>query len=135
MFESLCQITHEKLVNGKCPWCGHVIVDGRDVQSTVRVTITDMKERIPDPQEAAEVVKKMIPLLHALLRKGNATMRMMAATCLGEIGPDAKEALPMLSLLLQDTNRLVREAAKEAIRKITEGESTELPPSVDQTGG
>ena len=46
-------------------------------------------------------------------------MRLEAAVALGEIGPAAKTALPMLELLAEDDpSRLVRDAAAEAVRKI-----------------
>jgi hypothetical protein len=29
MFHSQCQVAHEKIVAGKCPWCGQAIFNGR----------------------------------------------------------------------------------------------------------
>jgi HEAT repeat protein len=56
----------------------------------------------------------------AKIATANAAARKILATLLGQIGPDAKEALPMLSLLLEDEDEKVRAAAREAIRKISE---------------
>jgi HEAT repeat protein len=47
-----------------------------------------------------------------------ATFRAQAALVLGEIGPDAKDAVPALRDALKDRNRGVRVAAAEALRKV-----------------
>ena len=120
MFESLCQITHETLVSGKCPWCGHVIVEGRD-------TVADLVGNVVLNQFAKLDTKEAIPILHAFLKTGNAALRMFAAVHLGEIGSDAKELLPDLNLLLEDEDEKVRAAAKEAIRKINEASGGKQP--------
>jgi hypothetical protein len=31
VFESQCKTSHEKLLAGKCPWCGQVVINGRTV--------------------------------------------------------------------------------------------------------
>jgi HEAT repeat protein len=112
-FRSLCQIAHKTLIAGKCPWCGHTIIDGQDLQVSAvdDIQITEFTEDKPDP-------KKAIPQLLVFLRHANAEVRKQAATILGQIGPDAKESLPALSLLLQDKDQLVRDAAQEAIKRI-----------------
>ena len=114
MFESLCQSVHEKLVSGKCPWCGHEIVDGRDLQSEHDFPLPKLDKL------AGLDAKEAIQVLHALLKTGNASLRTMAVIRLGQMGSDAKELLPDLTLLLEDEDEKVRAAAKEAIRKITE---------------
>jgi len=54
------------------------------------------------------------------LKQHDARSRYFGAAWLGFLGPDAKEAVPDLRCLLDDPEPLVREAAKEAIRKIEE---------------
>jgi HEAT repeat protein len=51
---------------------------------------------------------------------------MHAAESLGRIGPDAKEAVPSLLLLLKDDAEEVRNVAAAALRKIKADES---PPN------
>jgi hypothetical protein len=111
VFESLCQSVHEKLVFGKCPWCGHFIAFGSDVLETQDFKITDFREDVLDKEGA-------ISHLHACLKHTNAGLRALAAKYLGEFGPDAKDALPDLTLLLQDKEPLVRDAAAVAIKNI-----------------
>jgi hypothetical protein len=111
LFESLCQSAHEKLVFGKCPWCGHVIANGLDVLESQDCAITNMQEHVLETKEA-------ISYLCASLKHANARVRALAAKQLGEIGPDAKDTLPDLTLLLQDVDQLVRDAAEEAIKNI-----------------
>lgn len=111
MIESLCQSVHEKLIFGKCPWCGHIIAYGSDVLETQDFRITDFREDVVDTKGA-------IAHLCACLKHANAGLRALAAKYLGEFGPDAKEALPDLTLLLQDKDPLVRDAAAVAIKNI-----------------
>ena len=60
-----------------------------------------------------------IPRLRHALQRDRDIVRLEAAVALGEIGPAAKTALPMLELLAEDDpSRLVRDAAVEAVRKI-----------------
>ena len=60
-----------------------------------------------------------IPKLRHALQRDRDIVRLEAAVALGEIGPAAKTALPMLELLAEDDpSRLVRDAAAEAVRKI-----------------
>jgi hypothetical protein len=135
MFESLCQHTHEKLIAGKCPWCGRVIVNGHSMQS-----IHDFFKGADIDKRIIVDVKGAISQLHDALKMGDSYLRRLAAMLLGQIGPDAKETLPTLSLLLHDDDKIVRDAAEQAINRITTGESAgptqaEEPPSVDQPGG
>ena len=113
LFKSLCQIVHKTLIVGKCLLCGHSIIDGHDLQESAvdDFQITEFTEEELD-------AKKVIPQLLAFLQHANAEVRKTAATLLGQMGPDAKESLPALSLLLQDQNQLVRDAAQEAIKRI-----------------
>lgn len=60
-----------------------------------------------------------IPKLRHALQRDRDIVRLEAAVALGEIGPAAKTALPMLELLAEDDpSRLVRDAAADAVRKI-----------------
>ncbi len=61
---------------------------------------------------------KAIPLLRAALKDREWSIRFAAASALGRIGPAAKEALPALWPLLHDEDPIVRDAAREAIKKI-----------------
>jgi len=125
MFESLCQSAHEKLIAGKCPWCRHIIADGRDVEAAfgdivVKIKRLDETERL-DAKEVARFAKEMVPLLYTAMTKGDTTIRKIVATSLGRMGPDAKKTtLPLLSLLLHDEDEAVRYAAEEAINRINQ---------------
>jgi len=67
------------------------------------------------PDEA----KKTVPvLIQALLRHSSRRFRAKAAVLLGQLGPEAKEAIPALTQALQDQDATVREAAAEALKKI-----------------
>jgi HEAT repeat protein len=111
VFESLCHSLHKELVCGRCPWCGCFIVHGLELPSTDDLKITEMVEVRLAAIEA-------IPHPRSALKHADAGIRALAAKYLGEIGPSAKEALPDLSLLLQDTDQQVRDAAKQAIKTI-----------------
>ena len=52
------------------------------------------------------------------LKKGPATKQIAAAQELGNMGADAKQALPALESLVKDGDAKVREAAQQAIKAI-----------------
>jgi HEAT repeat protein len=114
MFEHLCQPAHAKLLYGKCPWCGHTVIEGRDSHPQVSVQIRCIKAGSIDERDA----KTIVPHLLVLFEHDNAVVRRDAAAFLGQLGPYAKEALPALSRLLQDDDQAVRHAAEEAIIRI-----------------
>ena len=123
--KSLCQLVHETLISGKCPWCGHTIVDGRDTEAAAGdFEITDFTEvtvqvtNIGKMPLSESVRQKMLEQSIVFLKHPNAAARAGAAALLGQIGPDAREALPALRLLLKDEDQQVRDAAGEAIKKI-----------------
>jgi HEAT repeat protein len=60
-------------------------------------------------------------LLEALADARTASKRLLVARALGEIGVTARAAAPRLRALLADDSREVREAAREALRKIMGG--------------
>jgi len=114
MFELQCHTAHKELLAGTCPWCGRFIVDGRDEQSRLDIGALLARENI----RALLVDKEAIPLLCPALRHADAATRRTAATLIGRIGPDAKEALPALRVLLLDEDQLVRDTAQAAINNI-----------------
>ena len=60
-----------------------------------------------------------IPKLRQALRQDRELVRLEAAVALGEIGPRAVTALPMLEMLAEeDPSRTVRAAAEEAVKRI-----------------
>jgi len=60
-----------------------------------------------------------IPKLRRALQREQELVRLEAAVALGEIGPKAATALPMLEMLAEeDPSRTVRAAAEEAVRRI-----------------
>ena len=62
--------------------------------------------------------EKEIKILIDKLKDPNASVRANASIALGNIGPDAKAALPSLTEVLQDEDKYVREGAGWAIEKI-----------------
>ena len=59
----------------------------------------------------------IIDLIHALQDKSS-NVRLPAAEALGNIGQDAKDALPALNHALQDQNEYVRRQAAKALSEI-----------------
>src|SRR5207248_7356444 len=63
-----------------------------------------------------------VPALMAGLRADASDgMRMAAARALGEVGPEARPAVPLLREMSKERNPDVREAAQEALQKIGGG--------------
>jgi HEAT repeat protein len=78
-------------------------------------------ERVPFPFE--ERSRAVVPVLIELLRDSNPVVRRYAAECLGDLGPEARPAVPALLRALQDQEvggffDTVGEAAEAALRKI-----------------
>jgi HEAT repeat protein len=68
-----------------------------------------------------------VPVLLEALKNAEAPVTRMAMTrALGEVGPEAKAAVPQLQLMCKDSDFWVREAAKESLRKI---EGSEAEPA------
>jgi len=66
--------------------------------------------------------KDSVPTLVSVLKSdGNGDIRAQVAATLGQIGPDAKEALPALNAALTDQSILVRNAVEGAISLISPG--------------
>jgi HEAT repeat protein len=65
--------------------------------------------------------KAVVPLLIRALKEGDDGRRWIAADCLAEIGPVAREAVPVLEELLTDLERppLVRHSFEVALRRLT----------------
>jgi HEAT repeat protein len=73
--------------------------------------------------EDASLFDAAIPKLRRALQREQELARLEAAVALGEIGPRAATALPMLELLAEeDPSRTVRAAAAEAVRRIRAGQ-------------
>lgn len=71
-----------------------------------------------EPQDAT-LVESAIPLLRKALRGENEMARLEAAVALGDIGPTARSAIPILELVSEeDASRQVRAAATEALAKV-----------------
>jgi HEAT repeat protein len=69
--------------------------------------------------EDATLFDAAIPKLRHALQREQELARLEAAVALGEIGPRAATALPMLEMLAEeDPSRTVRAAAEEAVRRI-----------------
>jgi len=60
----------------------------------------------------------LVPDLVKLLRNGNLLQRRNAALALGFLGPAAWSALPELAKAIKDSDDLLREKAREAVKKI-----------------
>jgi HEAT repeat protein len=60
-------------------------------------------------------------LMEALQSADRNAMRVAAARALGEIGPEAHPAAPLLEVMLRDQHPQIKEAAQEALRKIKAG--------------
>ena len=69
--------------------------------------------------EDATLFDSAIPKLRHALQREQELVRLEAAVALGEIGPRAATALPLLEMLAEeDPARTVRAAAAEAVRRI-----------------
>ena len=63
------------------------------------------------------VAEDVVPALIAALKYDNWQVREYAATALGQLGPEAKEAVPTLRAL-KNKDTMVEDAANEALKKI-----------------
>ncbi|HJZ94556.1 MAG TPA: FG-GAP-like repeat-containing protein [Gemmataceae bacterium] len=68
------------------------------------------------------------PLTDALKKASTLEIRVSLIRALGEVGPSARSALPLLRPLLQDKNRNIKEAAEDSVRRIEEGGQAAAPP-------
>ena len=76
-------------------------------------------EMFEDMPELGAAAKPLVPDLLSHLKAPAAFFRLNAARTLGAIGPDAREAVPLLrELAAKDKRADVREAAAEALKKI-----------------
>lgn len=81
-----------------------------------------------DPADSS-LFASAVPRLRKALRSGDEIVRLEAAVALGDIGPDAKPALPILELVAEDDPlSSVREAAEQAIAKISAANATPAQP-------
>ena len=71
-----------------------------------------------EPQDGP-LVEKAIPILRRAARAEREVVRLEAAVALGDIGPAASSAIPILELISEDDpSRAVRDAAAAALKKI-----------------
>jgi HEAT repeat protein len=68
--------------------------------------------------EIGPEAREAVPALTAALTSGPWSAQRQAALALGRIGRDARPALPALEKLSNDANRPLRDAVREAIKKI-----------------
>jgi HEAT repeat protein len=81
-----------------------------------------------DPADSS-LFASAVPRLRKALRSGDEIVRLEAAVALGDIGPEAKPALPILELVAEDDPLpSVREAAEQAIAKISAANATPASP-------
>lgn len=119
LYESLCESVHGTLINGKCPWCGHIVIDGRDSEESLCDVVMRKKLQTPVDEVAT---RSVLSMWLNFLKDANALVRAKAATWLAGLPPPyASDALPALSLLLEDHDEAVRDAAEKAIKRIGEG--------------
>lgn len=94
--------------------------------------IESLKDKDPLIQTAAAaglgrmgaVASTAVPSLVELLTVDDPTVKLTSVYALGEIGPEARTAIPAITQLAeQKTDVLLRDAAAEALRKITKDES------------
>jgi hypothetical protein len=89
---------------------------------TIREMIIDALGR------ASAGTDEAVPALTEALKTADTdALRVAAATALGEVGPDARPAVPLLQKLLKDKHRPTRDAAREALEKIQGGPAAKVP--------
>ena len=89
--------------------CGPVLVDAvskEDVRSMVALSPLQVK------------IDRAVPALISALTEIPSFTRIMAAKTLGDLGPDAKDALPQLRRMLNDRDPDIRAAVEKAIQRI-----------------
>lgn len=92
------------------------------VQSTIAGFVEDLKRAAETGQMASEALVRVgspcLPYLIKAMSSSDRVQRENAATTLGRIGPEAREAIPALNNALQDGHGWVRDAATRAIQLI-----------------
>jgi len=63
-------------------------------------------------------LKEVLAVLQETLKSADPWVRRHAAHCLGSLGANAKDAAPVLSKLLEDTDEGVRDAAAKALTRV-----------------
>jgi HEAT repeat protein len=63
-------------------------------------------------------IKDVLAVLQETLKSPDPWARRQAARCLGSLGPNAKDATPALSAVLEDKDEGVRDAAAKALKGI-----------------
>ena len=104
-------------------------------------------ERLEDPHMAYMAARALgaigaparpsIPQLIKALRRDNSLARMEFVIALGKFGPEAKQAIPDLLVLANDTDPHVKKVAGDTLPQIDRRmskQSVERPKAVDRTG-
>ena len=65
-----------------------------------------------------KIGKPAVPALIVALKEGNKSVRNQVILVLTEIGPDAKEAIPLLQEAAKDADKDISRAAQNALKKI-----------------
>ncbi len=90
--DSLCIITHRQLVAGCCPWCDAAVSDGR----------------LAAKPAGSAVASWNWAVLEEDLRAEDLRVRTTASLNLAELSSELEQALPLLSVALEDRNEEVR---------------------------
>jgi HEAT repeat protein len=95
-----------------------------------------MLDRDTDRAVALETLRAIhvhdIPPLLAALNHKDANVRAFACESLGELGPEAKDAVPVLEQKAQGDSEPVRGAAKKALQRIQANTTTPSAPAPAQ---
>jgi len=96
-------------------------VDAKSAVQPLAQVLAEDEYRAVQTNAAAALTRigaPAVPALIELLKHAREVVRMLAAGALGDMGPEARAALPALRKAGEDSSPDVREAAKEAIRNI-----------------
>jgi hypothetical protein len=91
MFHEACHATHAKLIHGKCPWCGQLIVEGKPPRHAARephfLTLEQLvnSTRELTPNEAATLLGQIAEAVAAHADTGRLALY-PAAICLTDHG-------------------------------------------------
>ncbi len=92
--------------------------DENESRFVARFDDSNVRVRSAAIEAVSGIGNSVIPRMIRLLDSDNVLVRFGAARVLGNLGPDARQAVPKLNELLQDRDSLVREEAENSLRKI-----------------
>jgi serine/threonine protein kinase len=102
MFHEACQATHPKLLHGKCPWCGQLIVEGKPLRHPARephfLTLEQLVYGTRDltPKEAATLLTQIAEAVAAHTDSGRLALY-PAAICLTDHGKVQLQSIYLLA--------------------------------------